>query len=617
MIVGIPTRKEAVDPPMLLHDSHSPAYRQPLGPVAAGGRITLRFYTDQAEAVTLRTWNGAERTTPMRALGNGMFEAAVSVPDAPMLFWYDFIIHTPQGDLRYGNAPDELGGEGALVYGVPRSYQVTVYDPAFHTPAWLRRGVIYQIFPDRFYRCGDDPRPEAQPDVLAAHPEATFHPAWLEPPTLDTDPENGDNRALDFFGGTLRGILKKLDYLQALGVTVLYLNPIVRARTNHRYDTGDYETVDPILGTEQDFTALAEAARARGMRVLLDGVFSHTGADSKYFNRFGRYPALGAYQSEASPYYPWYRFFRFPDQYNAWWGFYTLPAVEKENPDYQRYLLDGQQGVLPLWMRRGACGWRLDVADELPMPMLAAMRAAVKAQDAAGVLLGEVWEDASNKVAYGQPRSYCLGDTLDSVMNYPLRRAVIDFMTYRSTAHDLARLLRHQQEVYPAPFLYSLMNLLGSHDRVRALNAFAGYDRDGSAQLPREQAMHIRLSAGELALAKERYLEALRLLCALPGAPTVYYGDELGMQGMADPWNRAPMDWDGGDAVHWSAVSELLNQRRHSPVLMTGFMEVDVPDADTLTIRRFAADGRDVFGDPLAAEPVSVTVCRNVPLSAR
>ncbi len=597
---------------MILHDSHSPAYRSPIGPVAAGGTLCLRFFCDEGAAVTLRTWNGAERFIPMQALGAELFEATLTVPATPTLFWYDFIIHRPHGDVRYGNAPDELGGEGAVFYGTPRSYQVTVYDPDYQTPACLREGIIYQIFPDRFFAGAREVPLQNREDVMAAHPDATFHARWDEAPTLDIDPENGDNRALDFFGGTLAGIQAKLDYLHALGVTVLYINPIVRARTNHRYDTGDYETVDPILGDTADFEALAAAAGKLGMRVLLDGVFSHTGADSKYFNRFGRYPTLGAYQSEASPYYHWYHFFSFPDQYRSWWGFHTLPAVQKQEPTYQRYLLDSETGVLPLWMRRGACGWRLDVADELPVSLLQGMRKAVKAQNPQGVLLGEVWEDASNKIAYGQPRSYCLGDTLDSVMNYPLRRAVIDFFTRRRTAFDLARLIRHQREVYPTPFLYSLMNLLGSHDRVRALNAFAGYDRDGAIQMPREEAMYIRLSAQELALAKERYLEALALLCALPGAPTVYYGDEMGMQGMADPWNRAPMDWQSGDAVLWSAVSALLAQRRQHRVLMTGFMDVDATDADTLTIHRYGVDGRDAFGQPLADAPRSITITRNV-----
>ncbi|MCE5344199.1 MAG: glycoside hydrolase family 13 protein [Eubacteriales bacterium] len=599
---------------MVLHDSHSPIYRDPIGPVAAGGRLRLRFSADEGNAVTLRTWDGSEKRTPMRRNRNGLFEATVQVPETPMLFWYDFIVSRPEGELWYGNAADELGGVGEQIYGAPRSYQVTVYDPAYQTPPYLREGILYQIFPDRFYRRPDDPAPDRSKRVAQAHPEATFHLTWNKPPALDIDPESGDNRALDFFGGTLQGIAEKLDYLNDLGVTVLYLNPVVRARTNHRYDTGDYCAVDPILGSDADFTALTSAAAERGIRVLCDGVFSHTGADSLYFNRYGRYPGIGAYESQSSPYYPWYRFFDFPDRYNAWWGFYTLPALEKDHPDYRRFLLDSRDGVLPLWMQRGACGWRLDVADELPVDLLRQMRKAVKEQNPEGMLLGEVWEDASNKISYGVPRSYCLGDTLDSVMNYPLRSAVIDFFCGNASAFDLARLILHQREVYPAPFFYSMMNLLGSHDRVRALNAFAGYDRAGPIQMPREDARAIRLTSAQLALAKARYVEAIRLLCALPGMPAVYYGDEQGMQGMADPWNRAPMVWESGDPAFSGLVRELLHERKASKVLQTGFLDVEAKDADTLVVRRYPVNRKDAFGQPLTGKPERIVITRKLTL---
>ena len=594
---------------MLRHNSHDPRYREPLGGICTGEKIRLRFFCDEADAVTLRTWSGEEARLPMVFVGDGMFEATLAAPNIPMLFWYDFIIHGASGDLRYGNAYDLLGGEGAIYEGQPHSFQYTVYDPKFQTPDFLHRGVIYQIFPDRFYKgegnaCVDADR------VHSAHPEASFHESWDERPTLDIDPANGDNRALDFFGGTLQGIREKLDYLQDMGVTVLYVNPVFRARTNHRYDTGSYEEIDPILGNEEDFSALIKAAKAKGMQVLLDGVFSHTGADSLYFNRFGYYDTLGAYQSTRSPYFSWYHFEEFPNQYRAWWGIYTLPAVEKENPAYLHYLLNEKDGIIPGWIQKGAAGWRLDVADELPVAMLQKMRAAVKKADPSAVLIGEVWEDASNKISYGALRSYCLGDTVDSVMNYPLRRGVIDFFTGSMDAWQLQRVILHQREVYPAPFQYALMNLLGSHDRVRILNAMAGYDKEGILQLPREEARKIRLSPLERETAQRRHLEALKLLCALPGAPTVYYGDEMAMEGMADPWNRAPMEWDTGDAKHRSAAAALLLERQGKAALQTGFLDVEALDADRLRIRRFAVNGRDVFGNPLTETDAVVIITR-------
>ncbi|MEG2314579.1 MAG: glycoside hydrolase family 13 protein, partial [Clostridia bacterium] len=524
---------------------------------------------------------------------------------------YDFIIHRANGDARYGTSCDQLGGVGAYSYNQPHSYQVTVYDPAYMTPAFLRHGIVYQIFPDRFLRDKNGIKGRAR-RVRETHPEATFHAEWDEEPALDIDPESGDNRALDFFGGTLRGIKQKLGYLQELGVSILYLNPVFRARSNHRYDTGSYEEIDPILGDSAAFDELLAAAKAHGMHVMMDGVFSHTGADSQYFNRYGRYPTLGAYQSEASPYASWYHFDHFPDRYSTWWGFATLPAVNKENEAYRHYLLNPENGVLPRWVHHGACGWRLDVADELPMPLLRDMRKAVKGADSQAVLLGEVWEDASNKIAYGQQRSYCLGDTLDSVMNYPLRRAVIDFFTGVIDAFHLRRVILHQREVYPAPFYYALMNLLGSHDRVRILNAMTGYDRVGIVQMDRAEAHEVKLSKRELKSAKKKYLEALKLLCALPGAPTLYYGDEIGMTGMADPWNRAPMDWNGEDERLREEIAKLLRARAGTAVLQTGYLDIEALDEDTLKVRRFALDGKDVFGEALGEKPVAVRISRRL-----
>ena len=337
---------------MLYHDSYDETYRLPIGAVKAGEALRLRMRSSEGDVV-LRTWSGAESRVPMQKIGDDLYEATVAAPQAPMLFWYDFIIAGANGEIRYGTSYDQLGGEGARYDGQPQSYQVTVYDPDYQTPEYLREGVIYQIFPDRFFRdeSGFAGREE---QIAAAHPEATFHADWHEAPTLDPDPQNGDNRALDFFGGTLRGVAQKLDDLKRLGVSVLYLNPIFRARTNHRYDTGSYEEIDPILGDDAAFDELIAEAGKRGMRVMLDGVFSHTGADSLYFNRYGRYATVGAYQSEASPYAEWYHFDEFPDRYRTWWGFYTLPAVEKGCESYRRYLLSPRTGVLPRWVVRGA-----------------------------------------------------------------------------------------------------------------------------------------------------------------------------------------------------------------------------------------------------------------------
>lgn len=581
----------------LFHDSQSALCRFPLGAAPCHSRVTLRLRADEeARSAFVRFYDGSEKWLPMERRGDGWFSAEVTLPDIPILCWYDFRAEDQDGNiLAYGGPEDGMGGEGRITR-LPRAWQLTVYSGDYQTPSWLRSGVMYQIFPDRFCRSGED-RPRRE--------ENFYHDRWEDTPLLL--PEGGDdNCARDFFGGDLKGIQEKLPYLKELGITVLYLNPIFQARSNHRYDTADYRRVDPLLGTEEDFSALCQAAREQGIRILLDGVFSHTGEDSLYFNRFGRFPSVGACQSEKSPYYSWYHFTRYPDEYACWWGIHTLPAVNKEDPTFREFIL-GDQGIAREWLKRGASGWRLDVADELPLPFLRALRRAVKRQDGEAAVLGEVWEDASHKVAYGEMRCYCQGDTLDSVMNYPLREAALDFFTGRTGAGALRRLILSQQENYPLSFYYSLMNLAGSHDRPRAINALCGRTWE---ELPPAQRGRMRLSGNEYALGAQRYGEMMRLLCALPGIPCVYYGDEVGLQGGSDPFCRGTYPWSGGDRQLQEKIRSLLWQRRNSRALQTGSLAVEAPDADTLCITREIAGGRDVFGAPAQDEKQTIVIRR-------
>ena len=285
---------------------------------------------------------------------------------------------------------------------------------------------------------------------------------------------NAEGKVLnnDFFGGNIRGILEKLDYLQSLHVTVLYLNPIFRSFSNHRYDTGNFMEIDPTFGTEEEFARLVEECRKRGIRIMLDGVFNHTGDDSLYFNKYGRYPGVGAYQSKDSKYYAWYNFIHYPEKYSAWWGIDNLPAVNEECPSYADYIT-GENGVIRYWLKYSLGGFRLDVADELPDEFIEKIRQAVKAADPEAVVLGEVWEDASNKIAYSKRRKYFWGKELDSVMNYPLKDAIIQFILSGDTSlfRQTVAMLRDN---YPKSVLDSLMNILGTHDTARILTALGG-----------------------------------------------------------------------------------------------------------------------------------------------
>ena len=565
----------------LYHDSRSLDCRAPFGAVRCGDIVRLRVYCQgRPRAVNaVITLNNQPYTIPLQPDGRDGYELRFAAPATPRLLWYYFAAVMENGQTEYlGNARDGLGGVGETYASAPPSFQLTVYARDYAPPAFLREGVMYQIFPDRFCR-SRAPR-YTREDIY-------LHENWDEAPLALFDPRNGDTHSRDFFGGDLQGIISKLDYLQSLHVTVLYLNPIFLARSNHRYDTGDYTRIDPMLGTQADLTRLCEEAGKRGMRVLLDGVFNHTGDDSLYFNRYGRYDSVGAYQSPDSPYAGWFTFERFPDKYKCWWGVDTLPEVNKDNEDYRRFIL-AEDGVARRWMRAGTAGWRLDVADELPMRFLRDLRTAVRTQDAQAALLGEVWEDASNKVSYGAQRCYCLGDTLDSVMNYPLREGLIGFLLGEIDAYALKRRLDALYENYPAPFAAALMNLLGSHDKARVINRLSGAEPENR---PREQRAFTPLSDAEYERGKRRFIKAWRFLCAMPGMPCLYYGDEAGAQGGDDPFCRGTYPWGHEDRALMEEIKRVNHARLKSRAAQNGSLELIAPDADMLTVvRRYESD---------------------------
>lgn len=589
---------------MLLHDSHNEFYRTPSGPAPAGSNVLIRLHCDEATSVVLRTWMTEELCYTMLPTAEHVWEVAIPLPTTPGLFWYYFLIYRKDGrTIRYGNQPDKLGGVGvAYDHGEPESFQITLYDPAYKTPNAFHGANIYQIFPDRFRH--------APTKAVDDRKDRYVHQNWDEELLGVGDLRGGKYQELDFYGGTLTGIQEKLPYLKDMGIDIIYLNPIFRARSNHRYDTGNYTQVDPLCGTNTEFTELCEAAKKVGIRVMLDGVFSHTGEDSVYFNHFGHYPTLGAYQGQSSPYYDWYTFNHYPEDYKAWWGILSLPELRKDNPEYQKFMFQPHEGVVPRWIEAGSCGWRLDVADELPVDFLRKLRAAAKAADPEAVVLGEVWEDASNKVAYGETRCYCTGDTLDSVMNYPVREAILNFVMGKTSASTFVRLIHHQEEVYPAQFRYALMNLVGNHDRCRALNILAGRE---CQELSKADQQHVHLNVEEYELAVRRYKLCIDLLCALPGCATVYYGDEVGLTGCHDPWNRRAFPWGREDKSLQKYVANKLRHRQESDLLRLGYCDIEAPDDDTLLITRRMKDGHDALGqESTVTGKEIIKVCRKL-----
>lgn len=463
------------------------------------------------------------------------------------LYKYHFEYDTSWGTSRIYHAGNGL----AAIKGDGEDWQLTVYDKDFHTPEWLRGGIIYQIFPDRFASSGT--KKQNVPSDRVLRTDRDGDPYWI--PTAEGKVLNND-----YFGGDLNGIEQKLGYLKSLGVTCIYLNPIFEAQSNHRYDTANYEKIDSMLGTEKDFKSLCESAKKLGIRIMLDGVFSHTGDDSRYFNRYSRYDSLGAYQSKESPYYGWYKFNKWPDDYESWWGIEILPEVNEDNSDFIEYIT-GKNGIARKWLKLGASGWRLDVADELPDEFLDEFRKAVKEEKADGLVLGEVWEDASNKSSYGKLRRYLLGKQLDSVMNYPFAGAVIDFIR-DANAELFASRVMSIVENYPKEVLDVLMNHLSTHDTMRAITALAG---ESCAYRDRKWQSTHSLDEKEYHYGMKLLMAASAMQFALPGVPTIYYGDEAGMQGYKDPFNRRCYPWgkENGELVEWyKKLGKIRNENR-------------------------------------------------------
>lgn len=554
------------------HNSRRSDCRFPQGAVCCDERITLSLYLrgDRAETarVQLRLWaDGAEKLIPAeKSHANGFirFSFSCTAPKKPQLIWYYFIIELNGRRLYYGGR----SGEGRLTDNVPEDYQITCFDSCFSTPKWFREGIVYQIFPDRFRRGAPDADGRTSFDRAEFHRNLgrrlCLHENWNDEPKYL--PENGEKFYVpnDYFGGDLRGIIEKLPYLASLGVSVIYLNPIFEAASNHRYNTSDYLSVDPILGTEYDYRELVNTADSFGISIILDGVFSHTGDDSIYFNRYGRFKDKGAYESKESEYYDWYCFEHFPNKYRCWWGFDTLPEVNELSPTYEKFIA----GVLKKWTLAGAKGWRLDVADELPDEFIGFLRRELKRLNPDALLLGEVWEDASNKVWEKGIREYVNGFELDSVMNYPFRDAVCDFLTGRIDAFALHEVLAGQQERYPEPFYRACMNILSTHDSQRLLSVLSGAPNKNA--LSRIEQAKFSLTDSQIQHGKRLQRLAVILQYSMPQPPCVYYGDEAGMTGLMDPFNRKTYPWGHEDKELIAFYSALGRLRRATPALHKG-----------------------------------------------
>ncbi|MGA4721777.1 alpha-amylase family glycosyl hydrolase [Fictibacillus nanhaiensis] len=595
----------SVNASKLFHDTWNEAFRAPFGAVKAGQDVTLRLQTKKGDLtgakLYLRNYNsGSTIVKDMENAGwttvNGeeieLWEATVT-PEEKGVYGYKFTARDGDAVKEYGEDTAE-GGKGAASETNAGLFQMTVYDPSYKTPDWMKESVVYQIFPDRFYN-GNKKNDTAK--TTARGTEPIEHQDWSElpdnPRQAETEGYDGDEIwSNDFFGGDIAGIQKKLDYIESLGVNTLYLNPVAHAASNHKYDATDYKAMDPMFGSPEEFKAFTKELKKRKMHLILDGVFNHVGDDSIYFDRYGKYDTVGAYEYWASIYdlmstkglteaeakkqteakftkegqkfspYGFHNWFNIENEkvngvykYQAWWGFDSLPEIksipgeavdydsELNNKPFADYIMYDEDSAAKSWLDRGASGWRLDVANEVDTEFWREFRKELKeGKKEDPLILGEIWDDASE---------YFLGDLYDSVMNYRFRGAMIDYLK-NGNAEGAENQMNAVFEDYPQEAFYALMNLMGSHDTPRAAfilgNGTDSYER---AELDPKY---------DHELGVKRLKLAAILQMGYAGAPTLYYGDEAGVTGSKDPDDRRTYPWGSEDknlVKHYQSIGKV------------------------------------------------------------
>lgn len=541
-------------------DSRNSLYREKIGALAEGETLRLRLLLHKDacvhEAFLIIREDSAESPREVVMTGGEwlcdyrFYECEINLTEG--LYWYSFRYTSDYGEFFVTKTETSLG----IVSREGASWQQTVYSKDYKTPDWLAGGIIYQIFPDRFYNSGS--KKENIPE------DRYMCEDWEKQPEF-RQPNDICRLGNDYYGGDLKGIEEKLDYLQGLGVNCIYLNPIFESHSNHRYNTADYSKIDPVLGSEKDLESLINKAKEKGISIILDGVFSHTGDDSIYFNKKGRYGSVGAYQSKQSPYYKWFNFQNHPEKYSSWWGIETLPETDENDLSFANFIT-GEKGIARYWLKKGIKGWRLDVADELPDEFLDKMRLAVKSEGEDNYLLGEVWEDASNKISYGSRRRFVRGRQLDSVMNYPFANAIVDFLK-GSDANNLLNTVLDICENYPPCAVKLLMNHIGTHDTARILTRLGTNETFNS---DRESQSRFELNQDEYNRAVKLLKLAAVLQYTLPGVPSIYYGDEAGVTGFGDPFCRKTYPWGKENTELVEFYKQLGKVRRGSAAFKEG-----------------------------------------------
>lgn len=486
-------------------------------------------------------------------------------------------------ELKYIKLDKKLGKPIITENDFPY-WTITVYSDDFEVPAWAKGKIMYHIFVDRFNK-SKKYNPKQMPNRTINN--------WGDTPTWQINAEDKYPNN-DFFMGNLQGIEEKIDYLKELGVEIIYLSPICKSQSNHRYDVSDYEEVDPYLGTNEDLKNLCNTAHKNNMKIIIDAVVNHTGNDSKYFNNYKNYNTIGAYEGEKSPFYNWYKK-SINGEFQYWWGFKNLPVCDGTNSGWQQYIY-GKNGVIDKWFELGIDGLRLDVADELSDEFIENIKITVKRNKKDGFVIGEVWENAITKEKDGIQRKYMLGNGLDSVMNYPFTDAILKYVRF-GNFENLRNTLNEILEQYPEESIYSLMNSLSTHDITRAISTLVAdgisNNNDLIWNIPynREWQFHNnKLNKKQIEHGKKLLKIATTIQYFLPGNACIYYGDEIGMYGYKDPFNRACFTWDKIDKELHEFFVELGKIKNSCEFLCDAKFEIIELDENKFIFERIGAE---------------------------
>lgn len=550
----------------VMHDSQSIVYRRPFGAVEEGQKVKLSIDIEKeiVVAIELLQFDGTKVNMGMEKeylnSGNYRYSIEIDTEDALGVLGYYFILIDGYDRVYYGNNDEHLGGIGQIYTYNPVPYQITIYKKS-NLPDWYKEGIIYQIFVDRFCNGNDDG------SINNPKKNSFIYGRWDDTPVYIKD-YRGRTIRWDFYGGNIRGIIKKLDYIKSLGVNIINLSPIFKSSSCHKYDAGDYDIIDEMFGTEEDFKELCEKAKSKDIKIILDGVFSYTSSDSRYFNKAGNYDEIGAYQSPNSKYHNWYKFNRYPYGYECWWGIEGRPNINVMHNSYIDFLVNRDDSIIKKWIDLGASGWRLNVTDELPDEFIEIIRDRLDTLDKETVLIGDVWDDASNKISYSKKRRYLYGKEIQSVTNYPLRESLINFTRGYIKSDKLKKKVMSLYENYPREVFLGNINLIGTSDTERILTVLDGNIR------------------------------CLKIIVALqftiPGVPLIYYGDETGVTGGKDPDNRKSYPWENEDVDLIGFYKRIAQIRNGQDALKKGDFNIFDTEEDIFAFERVYENERIV-----------------------